>query len=76
VLDKKMLETEQERACFNILLLIKQKMESDHKRSGEMDPEDAKFDCFKKFAVSGTVFNQEDEVARSLSKLVNMPFKR
>lgn len=76
VLDRKTLETEEGRACFNILLLIKQKLELDSVNRGEIDEEDRMFDDLEKFTVGGTVFNQEDEVAKSLSKLVNQPFRR
>ena len=57
MLDKKTLETEQGRACFNILLLIKQKMERDGIERGTIDPEDAVFDDLQKFQETCTVFN-------------------
>ena len=56
VLDKKILETEEEQAIFNILLLIKQRNERKALERGEIEPEDAKFDDLEKFQASGTVF--------------------
>lgn len=49
ILDKKTLESEEERAIFNILLLIKQRNERLSVDRGEIDETDAKFEDLSKF---------------------------
>ena len=46
-------------------------MERDAYNKGEIEEQDMVFNDLEKFTASGTVFDNEDEVAKSLSKLVN-----